>query len=73
MFSITCQCGHTDDFDTFTTTPLGFNRPPGEYQCRACGFAWKIEREPGKFYFDGQLYIPGKGHLTAIQPELSAA
>ena len=73
MCSITCRCGHTADFDLFTRTALGFDRPRGQYQCPSCGFAWTIQREPGKFYFDGHLYIPGKGHITPVQSDLVAA
>ena len=39
--NLTCSCGHSDDFDNFTRTPLYGDLKPGEFQCPACGSAWK--------------------------------
>jgi hypothetical protein len=39
---ITCKCGHSDDFDRFTTDAAGRNLQPGYYRCPACGGRWHL-------------------------------
>lgn len=70
MCSITCTCGHTGDFETFTRNTLGQDLPRGHYQCPVCKLAWKVTYAPGTWHFEGSLYIPGQGKIEPVQPEL---
>lgn len=46
-FKSTCgHCGHKDDIDLFTSTPISGDLNPGHYQCPNCKEAWKIVSMP---------------------------
>ncbi len=40
--TMSCPCGHTGDADAFLTDSFGLDRPRGEIQCPACG--WAVHR-----------------------------
>lgn len=65
--SLTCECGHTGDFDTFINTATG-ELPPGHYQCPACHRAWKIEKTPitifkGRLISEPNKIVPTQSQL----------
>ena len=46
QFTSTCgKCGHTDNFDLFTSTPIHGDLPNGQYQCPSekCKYAWEVK------------------------------
>lgn len=41
--NVTCKCGHQGDIDTFTRSAMGIDLPKAQFQCPACGAAWRVE------------------------------
>jgi hypothetical protein len=71
MMLVTCgYCGHTDDFDLFTKTPVNGDTAPGTYQCPKCRKAWAMRPQgDGKRYSSG-LVIPPTVKATPIPSTL---
>jgi uncharacterized protein YlaI len=62
-------CGHTDNIERWTQTPIYGNLPAGTYQCPHCGRAF--ERVPGKpRVFSSGFTVPGKVSLVPVATRL---
>lgn len=73
MISLSCgACGNVGEFDRFCRTPVYGDLPPGQFQCPACGFAWRrVESEHRILRFgEAATLIPGKVQLLALDGRL---
>jgi ssDNA-binding Zn-finger/Zn-ribbon topoisomerase 1 len=70
--NVTCKCGHVADLDEFCRTPVFGELPKGEYQCPACGYAFKrVFSEVKTFKAGGEWHaIPGKCELVQVAGRL---
>lgn len=70
--NITCKCGHTDSFDAFCSTPMYGQLPPGQYQCPACGIAWKRQEADFKILRHGSAatYFASRVECVVIDARL---
>ncbi|RZI40387.1 hypothetical protein EGT07_23885 [Herbaspirillum sp. HC18] len=69
-FKITCKCGHTDDFDKFTSTPINGSLPKNQYQCPACNQAWRIVPKDKGFVADSGYYFRPSPKIEGAQGSL---
>jgi hypothetical protein len=66
MCLLACSCGHSEDFEAFTRTPVNGDLPSGTYQCPKCRGAWRYEKVgTGTFYPSG-LYVPADRRKVSI-------
>ncbi len=66
MCLLSCPCGHSEDFEAFTRTPVNGDLPRGTYQCSKCRGAWRYEQVgTGTFYPSG-LYVPAARRKVII-------
>lgn len=68
MYRITCRCGHSADYDDFSTTPSGAELPRNEYQCPHCYKAWRVQAVGEGWTTPEGLYIPPDRKCVAIPP-----
>lgn len=66
---ITCKCGHRDDIDAFTSTPIFGELPKNTFQCPACGLAIERRAGPGTLYGPGR-FVPGPVELVVVESRL---
>lgn len=65
-FGIKCKCGHNDDIDNFTKTPMGLALPEHQYQCPKCSVSWQLRTiEPDTITEYGQC-IPGRREIVEV-------
>lgn len=67
---ITCgHCGHQDDFDAFTRTPVFGDLPKGVIQCPNCGIATE-KRHGTPALLESGFVMPGAVSLVQIDSRL---
>lgn len=68
--NIICRCGHEADYLEFRSTPISGELPPDQYQCPACGKAWRIVRAgPPQIGWSGMV-LPAPQKQEAASPRL---
>ena len=69
---ITCECGHTDDFDKFTKTPIFGDLPKGFYQCPSCKQAWVRKEEGYRVITSGSasMVIPERVSVVRVDARM---
>lgn len=72
FITITCSCGHSDDFDAFTRTPLSGDLPPNHFQCPRCFTAWKRIESGHRLLRHGtaMTVIAGKVEVVSVEGRL---
>ncbi len=66
--NITCgNCGHSEDYNAFTVSSLGIQLPPHNFQCPACGCAWRIEKRGEARITESGLVIPADRECVPTQ------
>lgn len=67
MMTITCRCGHEDDFMAFRSAPVTGELPRGRYQCPKCRIAWTVTTGPPRVGWSGMV-LPGETQLREVAP-----
>lgn len=71
MLNITCGvCGHTADFDLFTSTPVSGCLPRNTFQCPGCNYAWRLIPDGKGTRYPSGLYIGPDIKIEPIAPVL---
>jgi hypothetical protein len=73
MITLSCgKCGNVDDLDNFCKTAVSGDLPNGQFQCPACGYAWKRQQSEYRVLRAGDsvCFIPGKVELVPVDARL---
>lgn len=60
------ECGHQDNMDLFTSSPISGDFPPGQYQCPNCSTAWKVGNATPDTLTPRGHRIPGERKIEFI-------
>ena len=55
---ISCKCGHVDDYDAFTSTPVSGQLPRLHFQCPKCNRSWRVEKKGQARIICGEILVP---------------
>ena len=69
MIGITCKCGHTGPHESFTQTLTG-ELPRGQFQCPACGDAWRVVNDRPAHMTARGFFMPASLKVIGAQAQI---